>query len=118
MSKSLVSHLSDRLTCFIFRNQTYKPCDFKKGDKIVILSRDIDSCLNGNKYKPGMIGYIDNIMHRYKGQPAEHIEYWAVIYDEGEPIGRSRWEMTDILLYSTAMEMFKNQTSSQSSNET
>ena len=119
MTNDLVSHMSDRLTKFMFTHKAFENTSntFSKGDKIVILNNGIDSFMV-NKYKPGMIGYIDNIMHRYVGQPAEHTEYWATIYDLDKPVGRSRWNINDILPYSVAMKLFNIHSPGQSSKET
>ena len=118
----LVSYLSDRLRRFTFtiKANNNKPEDFKNGDKVIILTNDIDSFASNNIYKPGMIGYIDNVIHRYIGQPAEHVEYWTVIYSAGRPVGRSRWNVNELLPYAVAIDLFNSQkqSTSQSSQET
>tara|TARA_B110000211_G_scaffold234955_1_gene307763 strand:+ start:67 stop:408 length:342 start_codon:yes stop_codon:yes gene_type:complete len=68
------------------------PIDFVMGEKVIVLT-SIDSMLS-EKIKKGMTGTIDNIMHRYKGEPAEHYEFWV-----STPGGRSRFDCSDILKY-------------------
>tara|TARA_Y100000385_G_C12759373_1_gene494410 strand:+ start:151 stop:465 length:315 start_codon:yes stop_codon:yes gene_type:complete len=51
-----------------------KPTDFIKGEEVVTLN-PIDIW---DTIKPGSIGFINTIMHRYKGKPAEHHEFWII----------------------------------------
>ena len=121
MTDNLITHLNDRRAwhTFSYHGMKNTPAHFKLGDKVCILTGGIDS-FGAKKFKAGMYGYIDNIMHRYVGEPVEHREYWITAYHDGEPIGRSRWNINDILPSSIAMELFNNhqQHSGQFSNET
>lgn len=109
MNENLISYLNDRINKLVFFQKAMQntPSDFKMGDKICILSGGIDSFYS-NKYKDGMHGYVDNIMHRYVGEPSEHYEYWITVYDEDTPIGRSRWNINEILQYSQATDILQN----------
>lgn len=77
------------------------PHSFKTGDKVVVLT-SIDSHLSLDNMKPGMIGTIGTIMHRYKDQPAEHFEYW--VYSDGI---KSRYELNQIIKYDVAEKFIK-----------
>jgi len=70
-----------------------KPDDFKIGDKVVGLY-SIDGHILDKKFIPGQVGHIDNIMHRYKGEPNEHHEFWVIT-----KMGRTRYEISNIINY-------------------
>ena len=69
-----------------------KPTDFIQGEEVVTMN-PID---NWDKIKPGSIGTINTIMHRYRGTASEHHEFWVVS-------GRlkSRYETNQILKLDT-----------------
>ena len=78
-----------------------KPGDFTVNEKVIIWS-PIDTW--NSDIKRGMVGNIDNIMHRYKGRPAEHYEFWVKMYKiHGGK--RERFEVYNILKYE-AVEKF------------
>jgi len=78
-----------------------KPADFVIGEEVIVMN-PIDYW--DDNIKPGMKCRIDNIMHRYKGEPAEHHEFW-VLSESGR---RGRFEVNNILKYTT-VEKFINE---------
>ena len=70
-----------------------KPSDFAVNEKVIIMS-PIDTW--DTNIKRGMVGNINNIMHRYKGEPAEHHEFWVKMYKIN---GSARFEVYNILKY-------------------
>jgi hypothetical protein len=86
---------SDRLLKFYIGQLGLEnnPADFKIGDKVVCLY-SIDGGILDKKIQVGDVGYIDNIMHRYKGEPAEHYEFWVPTKN-----GRTRYESYNIINY-------------------
>lgn len=91
---------NDRLYAFMLGQIGFnnKPEDFVMGESVIIMN-PIDHW-DSNKIKRGMTGHIDNIMHRYKGEPAEHHEFWVSC-----DTGRGRFEVGNILKY-TEVEQF------------
>ena len=93
---TLIEKISaDRLLKFYIGQLGFenKPVDFKIGDKVVCLY-SIDGHILDNYFVAGQVGYIDNIMHRYKGDPAEHYEFWITT-----GLGRTRYETSNIINY-------------------
>ena len=96
-------YFKDKVNQFMFTVQmdTNTPSDFHEGDKVVVL-RGIDMYIL-NTMPIGSIGTIVNIMHRYKGQPAEHYEYW--VYSNGK---KERYELNNIFNYDRAVQVLHN----------
>ena len=103
MSKFVTLFEQDKLALFRIKmiSQCNQPHSFRIDDKVVVLT-SIDSHLSLDNMKPGMVGTIGSIMHRYKGQPAEHIEYW--VYSNGN---KSRYNINQIIKYDVAEKFIK-----------
>ena len=67
--------------------------NFTIGEQVVVMN-SIDRYILSDEPKPGMIGNIDNIMHRYIGQPAEHYEIWVNYNGK-----RARFELYNVIKY-------------------
>lgn len=91
---------TNRLTKFLLGNEglNNKPTDFQEGEEVVTLN-PID---HWDKIKPGSIGTINSIMHRYIGAPAEHYEFWVVSGGQ-----KSRYETHKILKIDTVKEFLE-----------
>tara|TARA_B110000908_G_C9925544_1_gene301583 strand:- start:196 stop:534 length:339 start_codon:yes stop_codon:yes gene_type:complete len=103
MSTLVTLFKEDKLALFRIKmiSQCNQPFSFRIDDKVVVLT-GIDSHLSLDNMKPGMVGTIGSIMHRYKGQPAEHIEYW--VYSNGN---KSRYNINQIIKYDVAEKFIK-----------
>ena len=98
-------YFKDTVNQFMFAVQmdTNSPSDFHEGDKVLVL-RSIDMYIPIlNTIPIGSIGTIVNIMYRYKGQPAEHYEYW--VYSNGK---KERYELNNIFNYDRAVQVLHN----------
>ena len=81
-----------------------KPTDFKINDRVIVTNHIDDNLTLDDLCKPGMIGTIDNINHRYVGRDAEHYEYWIRIGNN-----RTRYQLYNILKYDDVMEYMSAQ---------
>ena len=81
-----------------------KPEDFHLGDKVIVMNP-----INNwqNNIKPGMIGNISNIMHRYKGEPSEHYEYWVTMF-KIHGAAHERFGISNILKYDEVEKFIKD----------
>ena len=88
----------DKVKRFLFTMEmgNNNPSDFREGDQVVVL-QSIDSF---DRIPIGSIGTINNIMHRYKGEPVEHYEYW-VFADKK----KARYEINNIFNLDKAVEI-------------
>lgn len=76
--------------------------NFTIGEQVVVMT-SIDGYILSNEPKPGMIGNIDNIMHRYVDRPAEHYELWVNCNGK-----RARFELHNVIKYNQVKQYIED----------
>ena len=104
---NLIENIHDNYTLYqtlSMVGHSNKPEDFCLGDRVIVMNQ-IDSW-SGN-IKRGMVGNISNIMHRYKGRPAEHYEYWVTMFKIHGGV-HERFELYNILKYDEVEKLIRD----------